>query len=85
MASNENFNIQNQYLKYLNRVKLNVNTMHLVQKVQVKQAFYGAVGQMLILMRDDIGALDEAKAIAVFEDMLNQVGEYWNNPLNHKQ
>lgn len=85
MNQNENFNIQNQYLKYLNRVKLNVNTMHPVQKIQVKQAFYGAVGQMLILMRDEIGTLPEDKAVLVFEDMLNQVGEYWNNPLNHKQ
>lgn len=85
MAQNEKFNLENQYLMYLKRVNLKINEMHPVQRIQVKQAFYGAVGQMIILMRDDIAPLKLNHVVKVLENMLKQVGDYWTNPENHKQ
>lgn len=84
MAQNEKFNLENQYLMYLNRVALKEHEMHPMQKIQVKQAFYGAMGQMLILMRDDIAPLKMSHAIKVLEGMLKQIGDYWTDPSNHK-
>jgi hypothetical protein len=35
----EQFNIENQYLQFLKRMQLNINTMHPQQKIQLRQAF----------------------------------------------
>lgn len=68
-----------QYRLYLQRVKLNEATMHPTQRKQVKQAFYGACGQLLILQRDVIGDMPtEKEAIAALEDLKNQIGNFWN-------
>lgn len=80
----ENLNLEQQYLFYLNKVNLKLDQMHPQQKIQVKQAFYGACGQMLILLRDTVGELNEEEAMKAFENLLNQVADYWTNPKNHK-
>jgi hypothetical protein len=51
--------------------------MHNVQKVETKRAFYGACGQILVLLREDIADLDEDKAIHTLEDMFSQVNSFW--------
>lgn len=56
---NKQFDLEHQYQLYLKRVALSENTMHPQQKKQLKEAFMGACGQMLILLRDDVGALEE--------------------------
>lgn len=74
----QQFNLEYQYQLYLERVSLKEENMHHEQRKQLKQAFMGACGQLLILFRDDLGGIeDEEKAIATMQDMLNQVGDYW--------
>lgn len=80
----ENLNLEQQYLFYLNKVNLKIDQMHPQQKIQIKQAFYGACGQMLILLRDTVGGLSEEEAMKAFDNLLNQVANYWINPKNHK-
>lgn len=75
------FDLEYQYQLYLQRVKLDEATMHIEQKIQVRQAFYGAVGQLLILQRDDIGALSEREAIGVFESLIAQVDQFWKKDI----
>ena len=72
-----NFNLEHQYQLYLQRVALNEKHMHPEQKKQLRQAFFGACGQMLILLRDDLTQLKESKAVETMQDMINQVGEYF--------
>ena len=72
-----NFNLEHQYQLYLQRVALSENNMHPEQKRQLKQTFFGACGQMLIMLRDELGELEEDDAIKAMEGMINQVGDYF--------
>lgn len=76
------FNLEDRYKFYLEKVGLDESKMHIQQKTETKRAFYGACGQMLVMMRDEVGALDEDEAIEVMQDMINQVGIFWNNERN---
>jgi hypothetical protein len=80
----EEFNLEKQYQSYLQRVALKESEMHPEQKKQVRQAFMGACGQMLVLLRDEISKLSEEEAIDKFQDMMNQVGDYFLS-LGHRQ
>lgn len=76
------FNLEHQYQLYLERVALNEKKMHPEQKKQLRQTFFGACGQILILLRDDLSNLDESKAIDTMQDMINQVGNYFLSESN---
>lgn len=78
---NVNFQIAHQYQLYLVRMKLNEADMHPEQKIQVKQAFYGAFGQLLVLMREEIAALPERSGVRVLEDLTKQVADFWTEDL----
>lgn len=73
----EQFNLDYQYGLYLERVGLKEANMHPEQKKQLKQAFMGAVGQMLILFRDELTEFEDDKAVDIMQDMLNQMGDFW--------
>lgn len=73
----DNFNLENQYQLYLKRVALKENEMNPTQKKQLRQTFMGACGQMLLLLRDELGALEEEKAIEIMQGMINQVSDYF--------
>lgn len=82
MKPMDNFNLENQYQLYLKRVALKESEMHPTQRKQLRQAFMGACGQMLILLRDEVGALDENKAIEVMQGMIGQVSDYFLRETN---
>lgn len=80
--ANKTFDLEHQYQLYLNRVGLKETNMHPVQKTETRRAFMGACGQMLILLRDDLGALEESKAIETMQDMINQVQVHFMKETN---
>ena len=82
MEENKNFDLDYQYQLYLERMGLVEGKMHPAQKKQLKEAFFGACGQMLDLMRDDIGGLEEREAINAFEDMVHQVKTFFLKAVN---
>lgn len=69
----EIFRLEYQYQRYLESVKLQEADMHPEQKRQLRHAFMGACGQLLFLMRDDMSMLDEERAVATMQGMINQV------------
>jgi hypothetical protein len=71
------FKLEDLWKKYQELVGLPEERMHAVQKIETKRAFMGACGQILILMRDEIGALPEQEACEIFSDLLNQVMQFW--------
>lgn len=71
------FNLEHQYQLYLERVGLKESQMPPIQRKELKRAFMGACGQMLILLRDEVGELDENEALEVYKDLLEQVGKFW--------
>lgn len=75
----DEFNIEDQYQFYLNLVGLKEDKMHPVQKKQTKMAFYGAYGQLLVTLKEDVSRLETKKAVKVLSDMLEQVDNFWKN------
>ena len=73
----QEFNLEHQYQLYLQRMALSESTMHTQQKIQLRQTFFGASGQMLILLRDELSKLEEAKAMETLQDLINQVGNFF--------
>lgn len=73
----QEFNLENQYQLYLQRMSLSESTMHPQQKIQLRQTFFGASGQMLILLRDELSKLEEEKAMETLQDLINQVGNFF--------
>ena len=80
--ANKTFDLEHQYQLYLKRVGLKEENMHPVQKTETRRAFMGACGQMLILLRDDLGVLEESKAIETMQDMINQVHVHFMKETN---
>lgn len=58
--------------------------MHPEQKKQLKESFYGAWGQCLISLRDDVGALPDEDAMDVMEAQIKEVGDYFLKITNQK-
>lgn len=79
MTDLTNFDLEKQYRLYLERVKLNEETMYPVQRLETKRAFMGACGQLLFMFRDEIAGIPEKEAIRQMERMKNQVVQYWSN------
>lgn len=73
----DKFNLDYQYELYLKRVGLSIATMPDSQKKALKMAFMGACGQMLLLLRDDVGAMDEKQAVSTLEKMIGQVSNFF--------
>jgi len=80
--ANKTFDLEHQYQLYLKRVGLKETNMNSVQKTETRRAFMGACGQMLILLRDDLGKLEESKAIETMQDMINQVQVHFMKETN---
>ncbi len=78
----DQFNLEKQYQLYLERGGITESQMHPIQKVETKRAFMAACGQMLILLRDDLGLLEVDKAIEQLQDMMNQVQAFWLKEAN---
>lgn len=71
------FNLEHQYQLYLQRMALSEKTMHPQQSIQLRQTFFGAAGQMLILLRDEISKLEEKEAVDTLQDLINQVANFF--------
>ena len=73
----DKFDLEYQYQLYLKRIGLHESEMHPEQKIQTKQAFYGAAGQILLLINNDMTELEEDKCIKIVESLINQVSQYF--------
>lgn len=71
------FNLDHQYQLYLKRVGLSETLMPPSQMRETKRAFMGACGQILIMLRDDVGKLEENDAITTLDSLINQVSNFW--------
>ncbi len=71
------FTIQTQWEKYLKRVDLKESEMLPIQTQETKRAFFAGVSQLLVLLREDVSALEENEAINTMERMETECGEFW--------
>ena len=76
-ALKEQFSIEKEWKLYLERVGLNEMTMHPDQNTETKRAFYGAYGQALIQISDEVAELEEDTGVEVLTHLIDQVTIFW--------
>ncbi len=73
------FSIEHQYQLFLQRIALSEEQMGSQQRILLRMTFFGAAGQLLVLMRDDLSRLEENHGVRVLEDMHDQVMQYFES------
>jgi hypothetical protein len=71
------FSLEHQYQLYLKRCNITEQQMHPAQRKETKQAFFGAIGQILLVLREDMYELSEDEAVQVMEGMINEVSQHF--------
>lgn len=80
----DKFDLEHQYQLYLKRMALNELLMPPQQQIETKRAFFGACGQMLMILQHDLPELSDQEGYEKLEGMIKQVGNYFINQ-THKQ
>lgn len=71
------FKIEEMFDKYLELVKLDKRKMPSYQLRETRRAFFGAIGQLLIVQRDELTLLTEDESVEVLESFIKQVTDFW--------
>lgn len=75
------FSLDHQWKLFVERCGVTEDKMPEDQRREMKRAFFGACGQMLILLKDELGDYGnkhgEIAAANVLQNMLEQVGGFW--------
>lgn len=80
----DQFSLEHQFRLYLYHAGLIGKEMSVIQYQETKRAFFGACGQMLILMRDGITELNDDDGVDVLQNLIEQVSDFWQNELYRK-
>lgn len=72
------FNLENQYQIYLETAQIKESDMHPIQKIEMKRAFMGACGQLLILFRDELALYSEDEGVILLQQLEDEVLDYWD-------
>jgi hypothetical protein len=73
-----------QFNRYLNLVGLTHVPKDSTQFIETRRAFYGACGQMIALLNDVIGIMDEDDAVIALKNLTQQIGQFWINQNNQQ-
>lgn len=76
------YDLEHQYQLFLKRMDLSESTMHPTQKKQLRQTFYGACGQFLVFITEELSKLEEDKAIELLDNIYNQIELFFKNELD---
>lgn len=71
------FSIKYQKNQFFKQAGIKVPPMSQMQADEMEKAFYGACGQMMVLLRDELPKLPEEEAIFTLQTMLEEVVTFW--------
>jgi hypothetical protein len=71
--------IENQFQEYLKRMELHESLMHPTQLTELRRAFFGGTGQLLVQLAENVSKMPPKQSIKVLDDMLNQVHKFWDD------
>lgn len=71
------FNLEDRWKHYLQLIGLDESTLPEVQRAEMKRTFFGAIGQFILLQRDEMSLLDEDTGVEVFQHLMDQVGIFF--------
>lgn len=75
------FDIEYQYQFYLKRVGLDEKKMGEDQRAEMRAAFFGAAGIMLILLRDDFLVMPPEARGKILSVMIDQVSVFFKSEI----
>jgi hypothetical protein len=73
----DKFNLDYQFFLYLKRIGLHWEDIPKGQYGELKRAFFGALGQMLMLVSMDMSKLSDEEASKKTVWMTEQISEFW--------
>lgn len=77
----KDFDLSHQWGLFLERCGISAILMPADQEREMKRAFFGACGQLLILFKDELGDYIDDKGeeagAKVMQNMLDQVSDFW--------
>jgi hypothetical protein len=77
----QDFSLDHQWKLFLERCGVPENKMPEDQRREMKRVFFGACGQLLILLRDELGEYEEKRgeeaAAKILQNMLDQIEDFW--------
>ena len=79
---NKKFDLEHRYQEYLKMVKLPESSMGETQRIEMKRTFMGACGVLLMVLKEDLSALEEDEAVKELQKMFDQIGNYFLKETN---
>lgn len=70
-------NLEEQWKKYLNLVAVKESELPQIQRQEMRRAFFGGMGQVLVLGREVISLMSEKDQVKILQDMADQVARFW--------
>lgn len=72
--------LEKEWQKYLKlSYDKNIPPANSIQYIALKRAFFGACGQLLVLMRDDIASLTDDETVEVLYGLWQETDQFWIN------
>lgn len=75
------FDLETYYQLFLEKINLKESEMPIEQSMEIKRAFMGGAGSMLLIMRDILPQLREDDAEQFFNSLFTQVQAFWINQI----
>lgn len=75
--------IEQQYQFYLKKMNLHEDQMRPEQKKQLREAFYGGIGIVLLTMLDETSNMPMEEAINAYQGMINQVAIFFKTVVSN--
>lgn len=72
------FSVEHQFQLYALRVRITRTKVSPVQWIETRRAFFGAWGQLLFLLRDEIGEMSDDDGIDILQAQTDEVGRFWS-------
>lgn len=74
--------VEGMYQDFITRMGLHEDKMHPMQRAQLRQAFFGGVGSLMVFLTDEVSTVPEEEGEVLMNALLRQVNEYWLSQAN---
>ena len=71
------FTVKQQWKFFMQRAGFKPGELPVVQEIEMSKAFYGASGQILLLLRDELSDLPEKDGMVKLQSMINEIGTFF--------
>lgn len=76
--------INDLWHKYCELSGLPEEKMHRVQRIETKRAYYGAIGQLLVVLVEMADNTDEDESTEILDNLTEQVRDFWETEVANK-